>query len=362
MTSPTAQALHHAVRDDIRALSAYVVAESADLIKLDAMENPYELPQDLRAALGQRLAQIAVNRYPAPRAEALLAQLREVYQIPEYAQIMLGNGSDELISMIATACAKPRASILSLSPSFVMYSLSAKLAQISFIPVNLNDDYTLNLPATLAAIQEYQPAVVYVSYPNNPTGTLYSVQEIEAILRSAPGLVVVDEAYHAFAQHTFMPRLAEFPNMIVMRTVSKSGLAGIRLGYMAGHPDWIREFDKVRPPYNVNVLTQAYALFALEHIEVLDAQAAVIREERRRLYDSLSVLPGVTVWPSAGNFLLFRVHHAESIYEHLKNGKILVKYAGHNPLMRDCIRVTVSSPEENALFLNALSTALKVVQ
>lgn len=352
-------ALHYAVRDDIRALAAYQVPDSSGMVKLDAMENPYQLPQDLRLALGQRLAQVTVNRYPAPRATALLEKLREVYAIPAPAEIMLGNGSDELISIIATACAKPGASLLSLAPSFVMYAMSAQLAQLNFIPVNLNNDYTLNLTATLAAIEEHQPAILYISYPNNPTGSLYPVADIEALLQAAPGLVVLDEAYYAFAQHSFMPRLAEFPNMIVMRTVSKSGLAGLRLGYMAGHPAWIEQFDKVRPPYNVNVLTQEYALFALEHAEVLDAQAAVIRQERRRLLDSLSLLPGVTVWPSAGNFLLFRVPHARQVFEQLKTGKILVKYLGANPLMHDCLRVTVSSPKENALFVNALSAALK---
>ena len=346
------------LREDIRALATYHVPDATGMVKLDAMENPYELPLALRVELAQRLAHVAVNRYPSPHAKKLHDKIRETFSVPKDSALLLGNGSDELISMIAIACARPQACLLSLAPSFVMYAMSAKLAGLNFVTVNLTDHYTLDRNETLAAIHRHQPGVIYLAYPNNPTGTLYPVSDVEAILAAAPGLVVVDEAYHAFAQASFMTRLPEFPNMLVMRTLSKSGLAGIRLGYMAGHPDWIHEFDKVRPPYNVNLLTQEYALFALEHHDVLEAQAAVLRAERERLYNALRALPGVEVLPSAGNFLLFRTAHAEQVFERLKDRRLLLKYLGVNPSLRDCLRVTVSSPEENAQFLDALKDSL----
>lgn len=352
-------AVEKTIRVDVRALSAYAVPDASGMVKLDAMENPYQLPSELRPALAQRLAAVAANRYPEPRAQLLQAKLREVFEIPQDSALLLGNGSDELISLIATACAQPGASVLSLAPAFVMYGLSAQLAGLKFISVNLNDDFTLNLERTLAAITEHQPSIIYLAYPNNPTGTLYPVAALEAVLAAAPGLVVIDEAYHVFANASFMARLAEFPHLVVMRTLSKSGLAGIRLGYMAGHPGWIGEFDKVRPPYNVNVLTQEYALFALEHYDVLEAQALLLRQQRELLLEELSALPGLTVWPSAANFVLFRAPNAAQAFERLKQQKVLVKYLGHQPLLHDCLRVTVSSPDETDLFLNALRDVLQ---
>jgi histidinol-phosphate aminotransferase len=356
------------VRDDVRALAAYPVADAAGMLKLDAMENPYRLvdaltPRD-RGELSQRLLAAQTNRYPAPNADALRAKLREVMLIPAHCDILLGNGSDELIDMIAVACARPGAVLLSAWPSFVMYRMSAQLAGLRFVGVDLALDsrshsFQLDLPGMLAAIEEHQPGIVYLSYPNNPTGALYDDDDIEAIVRAAPGLVVIDEAYHAFAERTWMTRLEAFPNLVVMRTLSKSGLAGVRLGYMAGHPHWLREFDKVRPPYNINVLTQVYAQFALEHHHVLDTQAQLLREQCTLLATSLSQIAGITVYASAANFLLFRVANAGAVFDALQSRKVLVKYLGlAHPLLHDCLRVTVSTPDENQQFVRALRAAL----
>ena len=274
-------------------------------------------------------------------------------------EIMLGNGSDELISLIALACGRPGAALVSLAPTFVMYEVSAKFAGLRYVPVTLNPDFTLDLPRLLAAIAEHKPAIVYLAYPNNPTGTLYPRAAIEAVLHAAPGLVVIDEAYNAFASDSFMRDLPRWPNLIVMRTMSKSGLAGVRLGYMAGHPDWLREFDKVRAPYNVNVLTQTTVEFALEHHAVLEDQAARLRAERPGLAAALAALPGVEVFPSDANFILFRVADAAAVFDRLKSRKVLIKFLGKaHPLLANCLRVTVSSPEENAAFLEALRASL----
>lgn len=347
------------VRPDVLALTSYPVADATGFVKLDAMENPYPLPPDLRDALAQRLAHVPIHRYPAPSNARLIARLREATGIPSECAVMLGNGSDELINIIATACARPGASLLSLAPSFVMYEMSARLAQLTYVAVDLDAQFRLDLDRTLAAIHARRPAIVYVTYPNNPTGTLYPRPAVEAIVRAAPGLVVIDEAYHAFAPDSFMADLPAHPNMIVMRTLSKSGLAGARFGYMAGHPRWIGEFDKVRPPYNINIFTQTAVEFALEHRSALDAQAAALRDARATLEQALAHIPGVTVWPSAANFLLFRVPDAAAVFERLKSHKVLVKSLTRaHPLLRDCLRVTVSTPEENRLFLDALRASL----
>jgi histidinol-phosphate aminotransferase len=353
------------IRPEIRALSPYYVADSEGFVKLDAMENPYTLPQELREQLGRRLADVAMNRYPVPSYSALKAGICAKLGVPDGYEVVLGNGSDELIAMLSTVCAKPGAKVLAPVPSFVMYAMSALFSGMEFVGVALKPDLTLDMAAMLAAIAQHKPAITYLAYPNNPTGTLFDAEQIVEIIRAVgdSGLVVVDEAYQPFAQASFMPRLAEFGNLVVMRTMSKLGLAGIRLGYMSGAAALLVEFDKVRPPYNVNVLTQAAAEFVLAHTDVLDAQAAALRAERARMTTLLQAMPDVQVFPSAANFLLLRVHsatkNADQVFANLLQRKVLVKNVGKmHPLLENCLRVTVSTPQENALFIDALSAAL----
>lgn len=353
------------IRDDVRAMGAYHVADSHGLVKLDAMENPYQLPPALREQLGKRLSEVALNRYPVPTSEALRARLKTIMEVPAGMDILLGNGSDEIISMLAMAAARPGAKVLAPVPGFVMYAISAQFAGLEFVGVPLRADFTLDRAAMLAAMATHQPAIIYLAYPNNPTGNLFDAADMAAIVRAANGevcqsLVVVDEAYQPFAQDSWMPRLADFGNLLVMRTVSKLGLAGIRLGYMAGAPAWLEQLDKVRPPYNINVLTEATALFALEHVDVLDEQAAQLRDERARLAAALGALPGVTVFPSDANFLLLRVPDAAQTFDRLLARKVLIKNVSKmHALLANCLRVTVSTPEENAQFLEAFVASLQ---
>ncbi|RQX95645.1 histidinol-phosphate transaminase [Burkholderia stagnalis] len=348
------------IRRDVLAMTSYPVPDASGFVKLDAMENPYPLPEPLAAALGERLAQVALNRYPAPRPAALLDKLRRAMGVPAACDVLLGNGSDEIISIMSIACAKPGAKVLAPVPGFVMYEMSAKFAQLEFVGVPLAADLTLDVDAMLAAIAEHRPAIVYLAYPNNPTGTLYDVAGIERIIAAARhNLIVIDEAYQPFAGHSWLPRAAEFDNVVVMRTVSKLGLAGIRLGYLVGLPAWLAEFDKVRPPYNINVLTQASADFLLDHLDVLDAQAAELRAERARLAQAVAALPGATVFPSAGNFLLVRVPDAAAVFDALLTERVLVKNVSKmHPLLAECVRLTVGSPDENVRLLAALKLAL----
>jgi histidinol-phosphate aminotransferase len=258
------------VRAEILALKAYHVAEAEGMVKLDAMENPYPLPAALRAELAQALSRLELNRYPEPSGRKLRELIARKMDVPPGMELLLGNGSDDLIQIVALALARPGAVMMYPAPSFVMYSMNAIFTGMKAVAVPLREDYSFDARAFIERMHLERPALVFLAYPNNPTGVLYPEEEVVQVIRACPGLVVLDEAYHVFARKTFMPRLAEFTNLVVVRTVSKLGLAGIRLGYMAGRPEWIREFNKVRQAYNVNVLTQAAALFLLERQDVLE--------------------------------------------------------------------------------------------
>jgi len=344
------------VRPEILALKAYPVASAEGMVKLDAMENPYTLPEELRRELAGVLSRVAVNRYPTPTPQKLLDALARRMEVPRGMQLLLGNGSDELIQIVITALARPGAVMMYPSPTFVMYSMGATFSGMKAVAVPLRDDFSLDAAAFIARMKAEQPALVFLAYPNNPTGVLYPQEDVVEIIKACKGLVVLDEAYHVFAGKSFMPRLPEFDNLIIIRTVSKLGLAGIRLGYLAGRPEWIQQFDKVRPPYNVNVLTQAAALFLLERLDVLEDQAARIKADRAGLGKSLAALKGVTVFPSEANFFLMRVPDAAKTYEALKQQNVLVKNL--HPGIPNCLRVTVGTPDENRILLTALREAL----
>lgn len=345
------------VRPEILALKAYHVAPAEGMVKLDAMENPYSLSAKLREQLAEVLSQLDLNRYPDPSAPKLRELIARKMGVPKGMEVMLGNGSDDLIQIITLALAKPGAVMMYPGPTFVMYAMNATFFGLRAVAAGLREDFSLDAGGFLQAMREHKPALVYIAYPNNPTGVLYPEKEVIAILKEANGLVVLDEAYHVFARKSFMPRLTEFPNLVVMRTVSKLGLAGIRLGYLAARPEWVEQFNKVRQVYNVNVLTQAAATFMLERLDVLEEQAARVRDEREKLGGNLKALKGVTVFPSEANFFLIRVPDADRTFEALKRQGVLVRNL-NSPALKDCLRVTVGTPEENRILLNALKEAL----
>lgn len=348
------------VRPEIRALTPYGVADPGDLIKLDAMENPYPWPPEIKAEWLDRLRDVDINRYPDAGARKLRPRLRTAMDVPPEQALLLGNGSDEIIQIIMLGLATPGARVLAPTPTFVMYAMTARFVGMEFIGVPLREgDFALDLDAMTTAIHEHDPAVIFLAYPNNPTGNLFDEQAVIRVIEAANGLVVMDEAYHAFSSRSFMNRLGEFDNMVVMRTVSKLGLAGLRLGLLAGDEAWLTEFDKVRLPYNINSLSQASAGFVLDHPGFLQQQTEAIVLERRRLYDAMKDMAGIEVWPSEANFLLFRPRGvtADTVFDGLKRAGILIRNLSHaDPLLNGCLRVTVGTPAENRSFLNALKT------
>ena len=359
------------IRPDVRAMHAYAVQPATGMLKMDAMENPFRLPAHLQAALGQRLGALALNRYPGERIADLKAALAKYADMPEGCGIVLGNGSDELITLLALACAQPgtgqRATMLAPMPGFVMYPLSAQLQGLDFVGVPLTADFELDEPAMLAAIAQHQPAITYIAYPNNPTATLWdegAVQRIVDAVGAQGGLVVMDEAYQPFASRTWIDRMRAEParnaHVLLMRTLSKFGLAGVRLGYLMGPAALVGEIDKVRPPYNVSVLNCEAALFALEHAEVFAEQAAQLRAQRTTLLAALRQLTGIEkCWDSEANMVLVRVADASRVAEGMKSRKVLVKNVSTmHPMLANCLRLTVGSADDNAQMLAALQASL----
>jgi histidinol-phosphate aminotransferase len=358
-----ANRLRATLRHDVQSMHAYAVQPSAGLVKLDAMENPYRLPEALQRELGARLGRVAINRYPGRSSADVIEALSRHVDLPSGCKLMLGNGSDELISLLAMACDVPGATILAPLPGFVMYEMSARLQGLAFVGVPLTADFQLDAAAMLAAIERHRPALVWIAYPNNPTANLWDDAAIDSIIaavgRQERGFVVIDEAYQPFASRTWMQRMAARPHVMVMRTLSKFGLAGVRLGYLCGTAALIGEIDKLRPPYNVSVLNAEATLFALEHADEFARQAAAIRAERERLQHALAELPGVRPFPSDANMILVRVPQAGRVFEDMRACGVLVKHvAPLHPLLADCLRLTVGTPEENALMTDALRASL----
>jgi histidinol-phosphate aminotransferase len=361
------------IRQDVQSMHAYAIQDSAGMVKLDAMENPHRLPAQLQAALGQRLGALALNRYPDGRVNDLRHALAAYAQMPEGFDIMLGNGSDELISLLAMACdvaADPvtgkKPVILAPLPGFVMYAMSATLQGLDFLGVPLTADFELDEAAMLTAIAQHEPAIVYLAYPNNPTANLWNADSMARVVAAAGAvgsLVVLDEAYQPFSSRTYLDIMRAQPqqhaHVLLMRTMSKFGLAGVRIGYMVGTKALIAQVDKVRPPYNISVLNYECALFALEHGDVFAQQAAELRAQRTRLLTALRAMPGVKAWDSDANMILIRVADAQKTFEGLKARAILVKNVSKmHPLLAQCLRLTVGTADENTRLLAALQESL----
>ncbi|EIJ42128.1 histidinol-phosphate aminotransferase [Beggiatoa alba B18LD] len=348
------------VRPEIRQLNAYHVPPAHKMIKLDAMENPYRWDADLIEQWLNVLREAQLNRYPDPTANSVKGGLRRVMQIPDELDILLGNGSDEIIQLLALTVAEQNRVVLAPEPSFVMYRMIATFTNMLYVGVPLHStDFSIDLETWLAAIAKHQPALTFIAYPNNPTGNTFSQHEIEKIIQATKGLVIIDEAYEPFSEHSLLSLVSRYPNVLLMRTLSKLGLAGLRLGMLVGSPTWLNEIDKVRLPYNINALTQLSTEFALQHYQVLKKQTEQIKLDRTQLLADLRAIKAVHAWDSQANFILFRVPNAKMVFEHLKQQGILIKCLdGGHPLLANCLRVTVGTADENQAFLTGLKLAL----
>ena len=358
------------IRHDLQDMQAYTVQDAVGMVKLDAMENPHRLSPDLQAQLGARLGAVAVNRYPGSRIDDLKQAIAIHTGMPEGYSLMLGNGSDELISLLSLACQTPGAVALAPEPGFVMYAMSAKLQGLRYVPVALREDFELDEAAMSEAIAAHQPAIMYLAYPNNPTANLWDSQVMRRLIAQVSaygGWVVLDEAYQPFSSETWLEEIKRNPSanaqVLLMRTLSKFGLAGVRIGYMLAPDKVIQQLDKIRPPYNISVLNAECALFALEHADVFEKQAADVCHERERMLKQLAAYPGVTFYPSQANMFLLRLQGddeaATQVFNALKARNILVKNVSKmHPVLHHCLRITVGTSTENDQLLAALKEVL----
>lgn len=356
------------IRPEIRALNSYHVPDASGLLKLDAMENPHAWPGALTSQWQEALSNIEANRYPDPSAKALKLRLRELMKLDALQQesgqsldILLGNGSDEIIQLIAMALANTERGIMAPEPGFVMYNMIARFVGMPYHGVALGEDFALDIDAFLVEIETHRPALIFLAVPNNPTGNVFDLSAIEQVIEASTGLVVIDEAYLAFTDSDLLELCAYHDNVVVMRTLSKVGLAGLRLGFLVGQTAWLSEFDKLRLPYNINVLTQASAEFALQHYDALMAQTRGLCEERTRLFNQLMQVDGLEPYESEANFILVRsAKPAKAVFEAMKARGVLVKCLdGAHPSLASCLRLTVGTREQNERMLEALLASIQ---
>lgn len=338
------------LRTDIRNINAYHVPSAKNMLKMDAMESPFGVPEELKDEFLEYISHSEVNRYPDANAKELQATLRSLMDIPKDFGVLLGNGSDELIQLLSLACSSGDL-IMSFEPSFVMYELVSKFAQLNYHGMPLDENFEIDLNSTLLAIKSKKPKLIFIAYPNNPTGNSFDYDVIREIIESTDALVVLDEAYYAYSEKSFLAEIKNFSNLVVLRTISKIGFAGLRLGLLVGSQETIEQLNKLRLPYNINILTQASANFLLKDRQRIVSNAKIIINERRRLYDELSLIPGLTVYPSQANFLLVKAENAKLLLESLKDSGILIKGFAISTQLENFVRISVGEAKENNVLL-----------
>jgi len=353
--SPKTKDITKLIKSQVRRLKAYSIDETPCRIKLDAMENPFCLPDGVKREIAETVRQAQINRYPDPSAGKLKRAISELWGMdPE--RMMLGNGSDELIQAVILAFGGP---VLIPAPTFAMYEITAKALSQDVVTVPLKKDFSLDADKFIKKAKQIKAKVIFLACPNNPTGNRFSDEAMRKILDQTSAAVVIDEAYFDFSRKSFLPLLKDYPNMILLRTLSKIGFAGLRVGVLTAAPKVIEELNKIRLPYNINTLSQAAALAALGHRDVLNQQISLLISERERLYNALSQIEGITAYPSETNFILFRAAtDATDIYNKLKQAGILIKNLNKPGPLKNCLRVTVGTPEENSEFLNSMKEIL----
>ena len=341
------------LRSDIKNIDAYHVPASKDMIKLDAMESPFGVPEDLKVEFLKCIEQSEVNRYPEADPSPLKDTLRSLMDIPDEFGILLGNGSDELIQLLALACSNDDL-IMSFEPSFVMYELVSKYVNLEYFGVQLDSNFDINLSDALLIIEREKPKIIFIAYPNNPTGNCFDYDAIIEIIKSTNSMVILDEAYYAYSDKSFLSEISNFPNLLVLRTISKIGFAGLRLGLLIGDQETIAQLNKLRLPYNINALTQTSANFLLQDKQRIINNAQIIIEERRRLAHELSLFSKFKVYPSQTNFILVHSEDAHSLHTALKENGILIKGFPKGSKLSDFIRISVSEPVENNILIDAI--------
>ena len=353
------QKISRLVPERLQKLKPYKTESASGLVKLDAMELPFPMDAAIAESFYRAITEVELNRYPEARPQTIRNLLLAENRLGAEVDVVLGNGSDELIHLLCLMmCKTDRSSVLCPSPTFSVYRIAAEIVGLRYTEIdNSCDDFSLNFGRVMAAIERDEPALIFLASPNNPTGNSISKTEIEAICRESRGLVVLDEAYWRFAGKSLVSLTEIFDNLLVLQTFSKIGFAGLRVGMLFGQRPWIDLIEKIRMPYNVNSLSQVGALFALNNKALIKDSIDVLKKERNWMFDQLNKINSVKVWPSEANFFLIRLaeRSGTSTFMQLKNKGFLVKnLTGSHPSLMDCLRVTIGTREENIGFLTAL--------
>ena len=346
-------------RNDISNLSEYKIFNSDGMVKLDAMENPYDLNIKFEIK-GLSSGSAVLNRYPDADCQILKNKLHNKYKLDNKYDLIVGNGSDELIQLICLAFLKKENVVLCPAPSFSMYKKISQVLDLQFEEVSLREDFSLDIELMLKKIEEFNPAIIFLAFPNNPTGNLWDKNDIDLIIKKANGVVVIDEAYGSFSEESFIGKMGNYENLLIMKTVSKIGLAGIRVGYLIGEDYIIKNINKLRLPFNINTLSQKISEFSVENSNYLENQTNDIIKLRELLISKMECIDEIKVYESKTNFILFKVLSgtADDIFKSLISEKILIKNMANTPGLENCLRVTVGSEKENNLFIQSLKNSI----
>lgn len=338
-------------------LDSYKVEPHVQGIALDKNEIPWSLDGKVEEVLVRKLRTMEFNRYPDSGCTALKKALSKYTGI-DAASIGVGNGSDELISVLLQTFIEPGDTIAVCNPSFSMYKIYGSICGARIWEYDLDSCFRIKLEEFITGIQTEKPKVVFLCNPNNPTGGRLELEEIKRILEEAGGIVVVDEAYFEFSGLTAAELLAEYEKLVILRTFSKAlGLAALRIGYMLANPAVINYINRVRSPFNVNAFAQAAALEVLENLDLTAERIEMIKSERGRLIEGLTALKVLECFESWSNFILVRSNNAGGIYRRLRETGIHIKYFA-SPALKDCLRITIGSREENDKFYEAVKEAV----
>ena len=336
----------------------YITPEVTGAIKMSANENPISLQEPFKKKLMEEMSRVDFNRYPEAGALKLRDRFAQYYGVDKD-MVMLGNGSDELIQTLCITLKGKIKGVLVPVPTFSMYKIIAVNTGNKVVEVPLDKNFDLDCNAIIGQIKEKSPALVFLSYPNSPTGNLFSRDKIEVIIKKSPGIVIVDEAYAIFSGQTLLPLLKKYDNLIFLNTLSKLGLASMRLGFLIGNRDIVVQLDKVRLPFNVNSLSQIAANFFLDNQDEFYRQVAEIIKRREELYWDLKEIAGIKLYPSQANFIFFScAFDSDRIYNKLVAEGIIVKNLNIPPLMPNCMRVTVGNRKENEAFLRVFKRVI----
>jgi histidinol-phosphate aminotransferase len=351
------------LRPELAEAKAYLPTQGSFRIRLDANEAPPLLAPAVKARLTEELGRVAFERYPDATASELRAAIAQRLGV-EPEEVLLGVGSDELITLLMTAVARPRRAheppaVLTTTPTFVMYRLSARLRGERVIEVPLDAEWDLSEASMLRGIEMAEPHLVFIASPNNPTGTLVSPERLTRVIEGAGrSLVVLDEAYVDYADQHRLDLFRRYENVVVLRTLSKIGFAALRVGWLVGPRNLVAELDKLRLPYNINGVSQALATVVFRELwSEVTQMTETVKRERARLASALAALPFLAVAPSQANFLWVKTERpAEAMFRELAERGILVRsFHSSAGRLAQQLRITVGTPAENDELVRCLS-------